>query len=85
MAIFRVHVSQYVEETAVLEVEAATMEDAHASTKDFLIEGGEVEWEDGSDVLPATVDRIDNEQDETLWERDREPEHAPSKLLLQKE
>jgi len=84
MAIFKVHVSQYVEETAVLEVEAATVEDAHVAAKDFLLDGGEVEWEDGDDILPPTVDRIDSEENETLWERD-DPAHAPSKLLLQKE
>jgi hypothetical protein len=83
MAIFKVHVSQYVEEIAVLEVEAPSHEDAHASAKDFLLEG-DIDWEDGSDVLPGTVDKIEDENDMTVWERDQ-PAHAPSKLLLQKE
>jgi len=86
MATFKVHVSQYVEETAVLEVEADTVEAARALAEITLTEG-EIDWEDGTDCFPATIQRVDNDNNDTLWEAgdDDRPDRprVGSKLLLE--
>jgi hypothetical protein len=73
---FKIHLQQYVEETAVVEIESDTIEWAVAKAEQ-MVEEGDVDWSDGDDVIrgaaacigsPAySAHGVDN--DET-WERE---------------
>lgn len=68
MVSWKVHVSQFVEETAVLTIEAASLADAIAAAQRMLDEGDDIDWQDGSDVMAVSVDQVTDMDNETLWE-----------------
>ena len=67
MARWKVHVSQFVEETAVLVIEATDLAGAIAAAE-ARIEQGDIDWQDGDDTIPKGVERVTDMANETLWE-----------------
>jgi hypothetical protein len=66
---FKVHVQQYVEETATVEIEADTVEEA-VDIAHRMLRNGEVEdWSDGDDTINSDVYAAMDEDGELAWER----------------
>jgi hypothetical protein len=71
---FKVCVQQYVEETAIVEIEADTLELARVAVVDKLRDGDITNWEPGDDILTDSsgfggVYAVKDENDELVWER----------------
>ncbi|MCK1543327.1 hypothetical protein IVB12_15535 [Bradyrhizobium sp. 179] len=75
MPMFKVCVQQYVEETAVVEIEAGTAEKARQVAERMLRDGLIEDWQDGDDVLQdgnlgyGGVYAVKDEGDVVVWER----------------
>lgn len=63
---FRVHLQQYVEMTATLEVEAA---DADEARDRALTDAPSAAWDNGDDAGPVQAYAVHNEKEELVWER----------------
>jgi len=63
---FKVHLQQYVEKTAIIEVEADDTQDAKSKA---LGDAHSAEWTDGDDAYDVSVYSIHDEADELVWER----------------
>ena len=68
MPTFRVHVQQYVEETATIEIEAATADEAaakyNAAPHDF-----DPDWSDGDDIINREAYAVTDSRGDHLWDR----------------
>jgi len=64
---FKVHVQQYVERVATVELEATTPDQARAL---FMSGHGwdDIKWEPGDDAQPARVYAIADGSDEIVWQ-----------------
>jgi hypothetical protein len=69
MAKFKVCVQQYVEETAVLEIDAETPEDAVAIGRQMLSDGDIDNWGDGDDTMHQDVYVVLDANRDIVWER----------------
>jgi len=63
---FKVHLQQYVEEVATIEVEADSIEEARAKA---LLEGPMASWEDGEDSYSVSAYAVHDDKGELVWER----------------
>lgn len=63
---FKVHLQQYVEEVATMEIDAPDEKTARDIAKDRACEA---DWSDGNDADPAEVYAVHDENDNLIWER----------------
>lgn len=73
---FKVHLQQYVEEVAEIEVEAATAEEAAEKAEQMAHDGDIDEWHDGDDVILGAAAncgdpawQVYDAAGELVWER----------------
>jgi hypothetical protein len=65
---FKIHIRQYVEEVADVEVKAATVEEA---IENALRDAGEADWRDGDDITDAEACAVENDKGKVVWKLSR--------------
>lgn len=67
---FKVHVQQYVEEVATVEIDAETAEEAVAKVEQGVWSGAiEPDWRDGDDAQRAEAYSAHDAKDNVVWQR----------------
>jgi hypothetical protein len=67
MAKWKVRVVQFVEETAVLVIDAPDLATAISDAQQMLDDGDDIDWQDGSETVGQTVSEVTDMNNKPLW------------------